>query len=306
MRILIPGASGLLGINLALEAYQQNHTVIGTYCSNILQNTPFDAIYCDLTQSGEIEHLLESTKPDLVINCAALAKLDLCETQPELASKLNVALPAQLADKTRNKGVKYIHISTDAVFDGQKECYSEADSPNPINVYAQTKFAGELEVASKHPEALIARVNIFGWSVMGKRSLAEWFFTNLLNNKPIKGFSDVYFCPLFVNDLAKILLSMADNNLHGLYHVVGGNCLTKYEFGIAIARQFNFNESLITPASWKTGDLTAMRSSSLCLKIDKLISDLGIPAPSLDRGIKCFHNQFIEGYPKNINKYIKQ
>lgn len=303
MKILIPGASGLLGINLALEATKTFDTV-GTYLSNKLHNTPFKTIACDLSQTEEINDLVSSVEPDLIINCAALANVDACESQIDQARSLNTALPAQLADITKMKNIKFIHISTDAVFDGQNKFYLETDEPNPLNQYAQSKLDGECEVTQRNPDAIIARTNIFGWSLKGKRSLAEWFFNNLSAGNQIKGFTDVTFCPLFVGDLAKILIHMAQQDLKGLYHVVGGDCPTKFEFGKAIAHKFGFDEKLITPTSWKDGSLAATRSSNLCLNIDKLTKAMRIPPPRLEQGLEEFFKQYSDGYPDQLRDYL--
>ena len=95
-----------------------------------------------------------------------------------------------------------MHVSTDAVFDGQAAATTEQDTPNPLSIYARTKLDGERGVAEANPDAIIARVNLYGWSLSGRRSLAEFFFNNLSAGKRVKGFTDVYFCPLLANDLA--------------------------------------------------------------------------------------------------------
>jgi dTDP-4-dehydrorhamnose reductase len=104
------------------------------------------------------------------------------------------------------------------------------------------------------PQAIIARVNLFGWSLSGKRSLAEWFFYNLSSRRPIKGFTDVYFCPLLANHLAQVLLKMLDTGRTVRALPCGfSECLSKYDFGLELARRFSFHERLISPASVERG-----------------------------------------------------
>jgi dTDP-4-dehydrorhamnose reductase len=146
-----------------------------------------------------------------VINCAALANLEACEAEPVLAGKLNSELPEKLAKYVARGGARLVHISTDAVFDGRLGGYREIDTPNPLSLYARTKLNGEQAVLAANSEAIVARVNLFGWSLSGKRSLAEWFFNNLSSGNSMLGFTDVFFCPLLANDLAKMLLMMLES-----------------------------------------------------------------------------------------------
>lgn len=299
MRILVTGASGLLGLNLALEA-AKGHEVVGTVNSNLLQCEDFAVIRTDLLAPSAVEHLLDDIQPDWVIHCAALANVDACEAEPALAQKLNTELPGKLASYVARGGARLLHVSTDAVFDGQRGDYNEGDLPNPLSTYAKTKLGGEMAVASANPEALIARVNLFGWSASGKRSLAEFFFNSLSIGKKVQGFTDVYFCPLLANDLANIMLTMLGQALSGIYHVVSPCCLSKYEFGVEIAEQFGLNRELIEPSSVKESGLLAKRSPNLTLRTDKLHAALGDYLPDVHSGIEHLYKLYKQGYPEQI------
>ncbi|MFN2150934.1 MAG: SDR family oxidoreductase [Anaerolineales bacterium] len=301
MRILITGASGLLGLNTALEAADR-HMVFGQVNSNAIQSDAFTVLQADLLEPGAIERLLDQTQPDWVIHCAALAILEACENDPELARELNTEVPRKLAEQCRQGGARFLHVSTDAVFDGQTGGYTEQDLPNPLGIYAQTKYQAELAVAEADSEALIARVNLFGWSLKGRRSLAEFFFNNLSAGNPVMGFTDVYFCPLLVNDIAHIFFQMLEKELTGLYHVLSSECLTKYDFGLRIAHRFGLDSELIAPKSVLDSSLTAARSPNLTLKVDKLIHALGIIPPTVSTGIERFYNLYQQGYPQFIQQ----
>ena len=301
MRILVTGASGLLGLNMALEASQQ-HEVFGSVNSNVIQTTAFTVIQSDLTVPGALEKLIDESQPEWVINCAALANLEACEANPALAEKLNSELPEKLANYVAKGGARLVHISTDAVFDGKHGGYTEEDQPNPLSLYARTKLKGEQVVLAANPQAIVARVNLFGWSLSGKRSLAEWFFNNLSAENSIMGFTDVYFCPLLTNDLAKILLKMLDISAQGLFHIVSSECSSKYDFGVRLARLFDFDETLIRPALVSEAGLAAVRSPNLTLNSDKLSTELGVSPPDLKAGLEHFHTQYQSGYPEFIRQ----
>jgi dTDP-4-dehydrorhamnose reductase len=290
MRILITGASGLLGINLALETTRR-HTVFGTVNQHSLKTDAFSVVQIDLLAPGAVERLLDQTQPDWVIHCAALANLDACEADPLLAQQLNTHLPHTLA----------IHVSTDSVFDGQQGDYSEDDAPAPLGVYSRTKLEGEMMVRQAYPEAIVARVNLYGWSLTGNRSLAEFFFYNLSQNQPVMGFTDVFFCPLLANHLANIFIKMFEKKLSGLYHVVSPECLSKYEFGQRIAQRFNLDGKLIKPTSLSQSGLKAARSPNLALSSDKLRLALGETLPRQSTGIGELFALYQQGYPQKLH-----
>lgn len=301
MRILITGASGLLGLNLALEIANQ-HTVFGQVNNHPIKEETFSVLKANLLEPGTMEWLLEKSEPDWVIHCAALADLDRCERNPSLARELNTVIPKKLAELCRNGGARLLHVSTDAVFDGVTGSYSEQDLPNPLSTYAKTKLEAEHEVAEENPDAIIARVNLFGWSLRGKRSLAEFFFNNLAQGNSIMGFVDVFFCPLLANDIAQLFTSMLANRLRGIYHVVSEDSISKYSFGVSIAERFGFNKSLIKPTSFLKAGFEAARSPNLTLQIDKLSRDLAALIPTVSTGIDHFYSLYQQGYPHRIQQ----
>lgn len=302
MKLLVTGASGLLGLNLALEA-GTSHEVIAVDRRK-LSGTPFRILNADLLDDGAVDAVLDESAPDRVIHCAALADLEACEADPALAQDLNAELPGRLAKACRERGIRLVHISTDAVFDGAKEgAYTEKDAPNPLSMYARTKLEGEMLVLKENPDAIVARVNFYGWSPGGKRSLAEFFFNNLSSGKSVGGFTDVIFCPMMVSDLAGVLLGMLEKGLSGLYHAVGPQAMSKYQFGVEIARKFGLKEEGISPRSVLSSGLTAQRSHNLRLSTHRLSTDLGHTLPEFSTGLDRFYIQYQQGYPQKIRSF---
>ena len=302
MKLLITGASGLLGINLALETMRA-HEVIGIDRGK-LKSAPFPVRKANFFQRHVFDPALDATRPDWIINCAALANLEECEKHPGQARILNTELPRELADACARRNIKFVHLSTDAVFDGTREGpYTEDDEPNPQGVYSQTKLDGERAVLETNPDAIIARVNFFGWSLGGRRSLGEFFVNSLSDGKNVNGFTDVIFCPMWVNHLSGLLVEMLQRDLRGLYHVVGAQAMNKYQFGVEVARKFGLRESLIAPQSVEISSLTAKRSHNLWLSVHKLSTDLGHEIPEFSTGLDGFYTQFQQGYPQKIRSY---
>lgn len=300
---MVTGASGLLGVNLAHEAAKE-HQVVGVVNERVFQADGFEVKQADLLASNAIASLLDETQPDGVIHCAAIAHVDVSEKDPDLAYLTNTELPGEIARQVAKRDISLIHISTDAVFDGTKGDYTEDDEPNPLSVYAKTKLIGEQAVADAYPEAIVARVNLFGWSLTGKRSLAEFFYYNLSEGKPLKGFTDVYFCPMLVNHIAGVLLDMLKHKLSGLYHVVSPDCMTKYDFGVAIAEKFSLDAGLIAPVSVSEGGLAAARSPKLTLNSEKLTAALGYTPPDVHAGLSRLYELHQSGYPKMLRDSV--
>ncbi len=304
MKLLITGSSGLLGLNIAFDAMNA-HEVVGVDRAK-LKSPPFQIINADLLDDGAVDSVLDEARPEGLIHCAALADLEACEDDPSLARRLNADLPSALAKACRSRGLPMVQVSTDAVFDGAKSgVYTESDAPNPVSVYAQTKLDGERAVLDEYPEAIVARVNFYGWSLSGRRSLAEFFFHNLTNNKSMSGYTDVIFCPMHVTHLGRMLLAMLEKGLHGLYHAVGPQAMSKYSFGLEIARKFGLNGSEISPKSILASGLMARRAHNLFLSTDKLSTDLGMSLPSFSTGLDLFYTQFQEGYPQKLRSFAQ-
>lgn len=301
-RLLVTGASGLLGLNMGLQV-SGRHAVTGVVNTNGLTRIPFPIVTADLAAPDAAERLVDEVQPEVMIHCAAMANVDECETQPERARLVNALLPGRLAAAAAQRGVQMVHISTDAVFDGQPRLdsgYCETDAPNPLSVYARTKLEGEQQVLAANPAAIVARVNFYGWSLTGQRSLAEFFFNNLSAGRGVKGFTDVLFCPLLVHELVDILLRMTELRLTGLYHVVSSEALSKYDFGLLLAQTFGLDGSLIQPISVAEAGLRAVRSPDLRLNTSRLAQALGAPLPGQRLQMQRFYELYQQGYPRQL------
>lgn len=299
-RLLVTGASGLLGANLALLAQKLGYEVLGWTNSRPLVDAPFTTRAVDFGNPQDLARAFQAAHADALINCAAQANVDVVEKQPERAYRVNAEAAGELAHMARGANVPMIHISTDSVFDGKQGNYKETDTPNPLNTYAQSKLAGEHAVAQANPEAAIARVVFYGWSLTGTRSLAEFFYNNLTFGKPVNGFTDMFFSPLYVAHLAEALLEMLQKRLSGIYHVYAPESLSKYDFGVRLAQEFGLDASLIRPISALDSDLPTRRSLNLSMNTDKLQAALGKPLPSQTEGLRALHADLDSGLRQKL------
>ena len=298
-RILVTGASGLLGLNLAFfgsDVGSGQHEIVGVANSVIPKSDLFECRQWDLTKTDSLKALFDWAKPDWVVHTAAIANLRVAQENPALAQLLNGDVPGLLANEAATRGLRFLHVSTDAVFDGVKGDYVETDTPNAQNVYAETKLAGEFAVMAANQDAIISRVNFYGWSRFGTRSLVEFFYNHLKAGEPMKGFVDAMFNPTYVGDLVEMLFGLLEKNSSGIYHTVASEAISKYDFGVAVARQFGLDEDLISPISINDGGLKVKRSLNLNMKTDKIAAVLGKKPASIEAGLARLADDLTNGH----------
>jgi dTDP-4-dehydrorhamnose reductase len=298
--MLVTGASGLLGASVVSLAQEQGREVVGIYHHHPVRLEGVRLVAADLANQAETRRIFREINPASVVHCAAATDVDWCERHPDEAHKMNVEVPAAIAEITSRSGARLLYISTDAVFDGSRGNYAETDTPAPVNIYAKTKLQGEREVLRQNPQAAIARVTLYGWNSQEKDSLAEWVLKQLAAGKIVPGFSDTFFCPLLANDLAELLLALLDWNLTGLYHVVGSESVSKYGFARQVASTFGFDPEQVVPARMADAGLKAQRPLNTSLNTNKISDALGRPLPNVAEGLRRFAQLRESGYVDRI------
>ena len=196
---------------------------------------------------NNLDIILKKYKIDVVINCTGFTNVEECELNKDLAYYLNGYLPGKIAKITSNLKIKLIHISTDHLFDGKQIKYSEKDNLNPLNTYGKSKALGEQEVIINDKKALIVRANFFGNGPSYKPSFSDAIASYLILDKNIELFSNVYYTPIHVNQLADIVLNLIQIDANGIFNISSNERITKYDFGLMIAKKMKKNEDLIIP-----------------------------------------------------------
>ena len=287
-RVLIFGVSGLLGNNLAY-CWRDMFHVYGVYHQHAAEIEGVETKQLNALNEELLKQYIHWVKPDVIVNCAALANIDYCEENPDEAKLLNIDLVKKTVNAIKGKNIKFIHFSTDNVFDGTKGGYTENDAINPVNVYGHTKYAGELE-ALKNDGAIVARTNIFGWNIQEKFSLAEWCISELSEKRIINGFTDVYFSSIYTFDLADILHDALKKNIKGVYHMASSSSMSKYEFLVKVAELFKLDARLIKPALVEDFPFKAKRPRNLSLCVSKLSGQLEKKIPPVIDSLNRFYS----------------
>ncbi|MCK5178865.1 MAG: SDR family oxidoreductase [Candidatus Omnitrophica bacterium] len=303
-RLLITGVSGLLGSNLAY-CLRDDYEVCGLYHTHELDMDKVSAYKCDLRERPQVEEVMRSLSPDIVVHCAAQTNVEDCEGNPEKTEQINVSATRNIVDSLSGRPVKLVYISTDLVYDGIKGNFSEDDPAVPANVYARSKLGGEKEVL-KVPGALVLRTNFFGWSVFKERSLGEWVISNLKAQQEIKGFTDSKFSAIYTFDLAELMDEAIQKDLSGIYNLGSGSSLSKYDFAITIAGELGLNADLVTPTSIDNFGFKARRSKDLSLVVSKLENDAGRPSVLIERSIERFTGDFRAGKLDEFHSFARQ
>jgi dTDP-4-dehydrorhamnose reductase len=253
----------------------------------IAGGSPFEHHAVDLLQREHLSPLLDAASPDIVVNCAALADVDRCEREQVLAHELNSVLPGRLAQECEVRGIRLVHVSTDAVFGGEPGPYEAKTPVSPINEYGRSKAAGEVAVLEASPGSLVVRTNIVGWSPSGSRSLLEFFVNRLQAGEHPPGFCDVYFRPmsvLHIWSLVSAWLHESQGDSGGFRHATGGDLMSKYQFGCRVAQIFGFGRDRIRPTSVDAAALAATRTHCLDVRPSPVpvIDDAGSEHPTFD------------------------
>lgn len=282
---LVLGDTGLLGQAMTAELVRRGARVLGVSTSaSARARAGADYRHERLDAAAEPERLFERLDdfgPSVVVNCAGLADVNGCETDPGAAEALNAALPAELAAHCAKRNVAFVHVSTDQVFDGRASApYAESDAPRPLHAYGRTKLAGE-RAALRHG-ALAARTNLVGLRGAAKPAFAEWLCAALISKTPITLAEDFVTSSIHAGALSCLLLDLCAGGARGLFHVATRDAASKYEFGARLARALGADFSAVKRGRLSDLRLEPARPGFLALDVTEAEKALGRELPRID------------------------
>ncbi len=289
MKILVTGAKGLLGEKLAmlLDA-TPGIDLVATARSPLsfpLKKGTF--IQLDITNPLEVSKVIEKSRPDVVINTAAMTQVDQCETERARCWLSNATAVEYLAAACRKTQARLIHISTDFIFDGTQKLLKEDAQPAPVNYYGESKLAGEEALKKSGADWAIARtVLVYGMATdPGRSNIVLWVKKNLEEGKSINVVNDQWRTPTLAEDLAMGCYLMAAKEVRGIYHISGEELMTPYDLAIQTARFFDLDQSLIQPTDSTRFKQPALRPLKTGFDISKAKSELGYSPHSFHEGL---------------------
>ena len=265
MRVLVTGAGGQLGHDVAARFASSGHEVIAARRPRL-----------DIARRDEVLGVVGAVRPEVVVNCAAYTAVDACESDPEGAYGVNALAVRHLAEAVRRFDAHLCHISTDYVFSGDKpEPYHEWDRPDPRSVYGASKLAGEHEAG---PASTIVRTS---WLCGGHGSNMVGTVLRLASDGgPMRFVDDQRGSPSFTPDVATVVEQLCADRRPGLFHVTNQGALSRYEFAREILAAAGHDPDRVAPVA--TADLhpprPAVRPANSVLENRALaLADLGRP-----------------------------
>ncbi|MBE0642599.1 MAG: SDR family oxidoreductase [Bacteroidetes bacterium] len=251
-RILVTGAAGFLGWNVARYFHSKGRTVVGAWHqrepdpSFLRRDVRMDLAKGDHrvlfdTAAEAPDALAAGACVDALVHCAALSSRIDCESDPARARAVNVDASRRLAEMARERGIHFVFISTDLVFDGDNPPYWEDDAPSPISLYGETKAEAEKAILAVHPESYIIRTALmYGNGPGGKPgSFLAWTLDALRKQQPLHLYTNQYRNPLNAPDVARFIdLLLSHGAAPGIYHAAGPDRLSRFEIGHRIAAAF--------------------------------------------------------------------
>ena len=287
MKILIFGASGMLGHNL-FETFSENKNfeTFGVIRKNVSvkvfrENAKRIKSISDAREIEEITDLIKEVSPKVIINCIGLIKQKEDLKNIVESIQLNSLFPHLLQIASRDVGAKLIHFSTDCVFSGKKGSYKEEDLPDSVDIYGLSKRLGEIDANG----ALTLRTSIIGHEIMSDVSLLDWF---LNQEGSIKGYKKAIFSGLTTIEISKVLQQIILNNfsLSGIYHL-SANPISKYDLLKLVAKIYKKNIEILEDTEVKI---------DLSLDSSKFSSITGYNPPSWEMLIKDLNNFYNEKF----------
>lgn len=286
MKVVVTGASGRIGFGLVEKFVNLGFDCYHTFLKNQIQIKGSRAHKMDLGERDDVLNVIRDVKPEIVVHSAALTNVDLCETDNELANRVNVQGTQNIVDACKDAGSRIVYVSTSFVFDGKLDLFKEDDEPGPVNYYGKSKLAGENIVKKSGLEFLILRTDQpYGWKKDWQQgnqvvNTLRKFDKKDVFSEPKDWYNNPTFLPNFV-DAAVALVE----DFKGIYHLVGSDFLNRYEWSLKIADVFGKDKSLVKAVDSSQFNLPAKRPNAN-VSNEKVQKETGVEFFGVEEGLK--------------------
>jgi dTDP-4-dehydrorhamnose reductase len=295
MKILVTGSNGLLGQKLVdlLQKDESVYLIATARGKSVLEIVKGEYHALDITDGTEVDRIVSDTKPDVIINTAAMTNVDQCEIEKELCWKANVTSVEHLIKACKKYNVHLTHVSTDFIFDGSHGPLDENEKPAPVNYYGESKLAAEEVILKSSIDWSILRtVLVFGITAdMSRSNIVLWVKNSLEQKKTIQVVNDQWRTPTLAEDLAMGCYLAAKKKAKGIYNISGKDFLSPYDIAIQTATFFNLDKSLIKATDSTQFKQTARRPLTTGFIIDKARKELGYEPRSFVEGVAILASQ---------------
>ena len=273
-KILITGSNGLLGQSLRLLLSKQYDIIATGLNSDRLKNHNHAYTSLDVSNQKDCENILIEFMPDVVINTAAITDVDYCELNTKKCLDINTLSINNFLSYCKEYNKKFIHLSTDFLFDGKSGPYCENAECNPINYYGFSKMKAEnLIINSKLKNFSIIRTCLVYGEKFDSNNIFMWVKKKLEKGEVLNIVDDQYRTPTLFSDLSQAIFEIIKLDLKGIYNISGGEYLSIFDFVCKIVSIFGYDKSLVKRCKSNKINQKAQRPKKSGLLIDKAIKD---------------------------------
>ena len=281
MRVAVTGANGQLGTDVCSVFREAGHAVTAWTHDDV-----------EVADQQQVNAALGDIKPDVVINTAAMHNVEACEADPDQAFRVNAVGTRNLAIGSETASARFVHVSTDYIFDGEKRApYVETDAPGPLNVYANSKVAGEFFALRESSRAYVVRISgLFGSSpcrAKGGRNFVTTMLKLASERDEVRVVNDEFVSPTYSIDAARQLLQLLNTDIFGIYHLTGEGSCSWHEFA---AKIFEISGANVKLSMAEPGEFPAKVPRPMYSVLENLaMRSAGLPAmPSWEDGLRRF------------------
>lgn len=296
-KIFITGANGLLGQKLVEQLVQKEEfeVIASGKGASRLTGAGFEYVSLEITDSDQVNQVIGKIRPEIILHCAAITNVDVCELNQEACYEVNVKATEYLVRAGEECKSHFIYVSTDFIFSGEAGPLDESAIPAPVNFYGQTKLEAERFVMQHSSKWAIARtVLVYGMANdLSRSNIILWVKSSLESGKEIQVVDDQFRTPTLAEDLATGCILIAERSAEGIFHISGSDFLTPFQMAIMTAEFFGLDKSFIKRADSSTFTQPAKRPLKTGFVIEKARKELGFEPKTFREGIAILANQII-------------
>ena len=292
------GGTGLLGLNWIFKSTSNNLST-SIHKRNLIHKN-INTFKVKKIDEKKILEIIDEVKPKIIINTIGMTSIEQCEKNKEQAFYTNVEIPRLIAKASKERCIKFVHISTDHLFDGKKNFYTEECDTSPLNFYGKTKAEAEEKVLKENKNSLVIRTNFYCWGPLYSKSFSDFIYEALFTNQKLNLFNDVFYTPIKADELKKNINLLVSKDSNGIFNISSSKIISKYEFGWKLAEIFNLDKELIAKSSIVTRKDLIIRPKNMSLSNLKIKKELNISFNSLEKNLLSLKNELNSEYYRQI------
>ena len=286
LRFLVTGAAGFVGRQIARDLAESGRVYSGYNRTRPDTGIP---VPMDISREDDIESAIRKARPDVIIHCAAVADVNLCERERDLATRINATATGAIARQAAKTRAFLVYISTDYVFDGKNGMRRESDATGPVNHYGATKLEGERRVQEEASKWCIARICVPYGTHPERRDFLSHVAGECSAGREFPSPVDQHISPTYLPNLSRMVIEIGTRNIAGTVHLAGATRVSRYEMARMLAEKLGLDASLVRPVSMSDmKSWTAKRPHDTSLDTSKAAKMLKEKPLGIEPGLELY------------------